>query len=597
LWLSEFQETLIMAWRRSKHGDHSYAPSCWLAAVLLGIVSIAGCGSGKPAGTKVAASPPTKISADEKATAPVPQQQPAAAPAPAAAPPQAAVPRGEALYAQHCAACHGDKGDGRGIAARFLYPQPRDFRAGRFRLISTDNNVPTIEDLEQVLVRGMPGSAMVSWAHLSEPDRKQLAEYVLKLRRDGARDLEIALAKEADETLSEEDLAAAVERVTTPGAVFTPEAAAPSTSESVQRGRDLFKSKGCAACHGDTGKGDGQQKMVDAEGIPTRPRDLTRGIFKGAPDYVSLYRRLWLGMPGSPMPGSKQLTPAEITDMVHFVLSLSEPAVREAPLLRRSTITVKRLEKLPASLSDAAWNDVPATSLTMTPLWWRDDADPDLAVQAVHDGRTVALRMSWRDDEADFHATRHESFEDAVAVELYRGDKEPFVGMGMAARDGQVDVWMWDGDRLKHTDVEQANPRMVVDHYPLTEGVVANAEFDRPGTKTSEQNKLSLPALAVGNPIVPSADGAAATSMTAGGPGSLTFRLPRNQLVDSEANHSDGRWQVMLSRVLQVPEEDAGISLAAGDRALIAIAVWDGSQADRNGQKLVTIWQDLVLEK
>src|SRR5262245_9870295 len=59
---------------------------------------------------------------------------------------QSADERGAALYAQHCAACHGERGDGKGLAARFLFPKPRDFRSGRFRLVSTSNGIPTEAD-------------------------------------------------------------------------------------------------------------------------------------------------------------------------------------------------------------------------------------------------------------------------------------------------------------------------------------------------------------------------------------------------------------------------------------------------------------------
>ena len=47
-----------------------------------------------------------------------------------------------------------------GIAARFLYPKPRDFTSAEFRLVTTTNLVPTEDDLFQVITRGMPGSAM-----------------------------------------------------------------------------------------------------------------------------------------------------------------------------------------------------------------------------------------------------------------------------------------------------------------------------------------------------------------------------------------------------------------------------------------------------
>jgi mono/diheme cytochrome c family protein len=436
---------------------------------------------------------------------------------------------------------------------------------------------------------------MISWAHLSEADRKVLGEHVLKLWRDGARDVEIALAKENEEELSEEDLNAAVERLTTAGEALQPPATGQVTPEAIARGLQLFKAKGCASCHGEQGKGDGQQKMVDNEGLPTRPRDLTRGIFKGLPDYASVYRRIWLGMPGSAMPGSQNLAPEEVSDLVHFVLSLSNQATRDAAVLKRARLTARRAEAVPAALEDEAWSKAEVARLTMAPLWWRDHESPGLQVQAMHDGRSIALRISWNDPQPDLHALRSEQFEDAVAVELYNGPAEPFVGMG--ARSAAVDVWMWDADRYQGSlDVEDANPRIVVDSYPITEAAVASAEFDRPGAKTSGQNKLTLPAVAAGNQIVPDGKAGGVMALEGGGPGSVTFRLPRSQLVKSQAHWSNGRWNVMFTRTLEVPAGE-GLSLPAGSQLSAAFAVWNGSLGDRDGQKLITIWQDLVLEK
>ncbi len=44
---------------------------------------------------------------------------------------------GQLTYDKECVACHGADGDGLGEAAYLLYPRPRDFTTGRFRLIST----------------------------------------------------------------------------------------------------------------------------------------------------------------------------------------------------------------------------------------------------------------------------------------------------------------------------------------------------------------------------------------------------------------------------------------------------------------------------
>ena len=117
---------------------------------------------------------------------------------------------GQQLYARHCAACHGERGDGKGLAATFLFPKPRDFRAGRFRLVSTNNNVPTREDLQAVLVRGMPGSAMPSWAHLTQQDRDALVDEIMRLRMEGARETVVNRLKE-DEGMSDKEIAASAE--------------------------------------------------------------------------------------------------------------------------------------------------------------------------------------------------------------------------------------------------------------------------------------------------------------------------------------------------------------------------------------------------
>ena len=142
------------------------------------------------------------------------------------------------------------------------------------------------------------------------------------------------------------------------------------------------------------------------------------------------------------MPGSSALQPEEVVDLVHFIRSLSSDEVRLAATMNRARIFVKGVNAMPVPFDLNAWSDVDPVDLRVMPLWWRNDADPALQVQAIHDGQTIAVRISWNDQSREEHATRSESFEDAVAMELYRGDAEPFLGMG--SRDQSVDVWFWD---------------------------------------------------------------------------------------------------------------------------------------------------------
>src|ERR1041384_3257532 len=86
---------------------------------------------------------------------------------------------GKALYEQHCAACHGLNGDGNGPASVWLFPRPRNFSAGLFKIQSNPaGSLPTDDDLLQTVTRGMPGSSMPSFTYLTEPQRRAAVQYV-----------------------------------------------------------------------------------------------------------------------------------------------------------------------------------------------------------------------------------------------------------------------------------------------------------------------------------------------------------------------------------------------------------------------------------
>jgi DMSO reductase family type II enzyme heme b subunit len=555
----------------------------WAAGATLAlmvVVSLTGCGTKPDTNAKQGAAGAEKPAAGKTSTEAAFDAKPAT---------------GAELYVQHCAACHGPKGDGKGLAAQFVFPKPRDFRSGRFRLISTSNGVPTFDDIRTVLRRGMPGSSMPPWPHLSDDTVKLLAEHIISLRREGIRETLVAAAAESGDEMSEEDLRETVGRLTTPGDVAAVVDLGNPSPEAIAHGKELYATKACAQCHGASGKGDGQQQMVDSEGLPTRPRDLTRGIFKGSPDTASVWRRISLGMPGTPMPSSQSLTPKEIADLTYFILSLSNEAARDATVLTRQRVMVKLVPNLPASADSPAWQQVAAFPIRTTPLWWRDDSEPNLSVQAAHDGKAICFRVSWADAYPNQDSGRSEDFEDAIAVELFRGKAEPFLGMGAAG--APVDMWFWDADRQSADDIEKVNPNVVVDLYPFSETVVASAEYDRAGTRTDAQPLISLPALAAGNQIVPSKKTPAASSLETAGPGSATFRPVKSQLVDAHGQWANGRWTVVMTRALKLDAAGEGVSLEPGAKASVAFAIWDGGAKDRDGKKLVSIWQDCELER
>ena len=537
-----------------------------LLTVLLASFS-AGCGRTKPTAPAGGANPTAadQSSGTAKVSAPEPQD----------AAPQTVT----SLYGRHCTACHGDKGDGKGIAASFLYPKPRDFRAGNFRLVSTANSVPTLADIEGAITRGMPGSAMPPWAHLSAGERRELAEYVMELRREGAKDIELVIAAEEETERTPEELEEAIAPLTIPGPLIEVPPLPPSSAAAIDRGRELFKSKGCAACHGNEGRGDGQQQMIDSEGFATRPRDLTRGLYKGNPEPVAVYRRILAGMPGTPMPSLQNVEPAMIADMTHFVLSLSDEATREATVARRQQITAGKSPRLPSAPDDDAWQSVATTRLPIIPLWWRDDPHPWVDVQAAHDGQTLAVRLTWADATHDDGAVRADEFEDMAAVELYQGAAEPFLGMG--SKEAPIELWQWRAGTANSGAEDYPS-----DDYPFDEPIYRQL-------LKGQQPPDFVTARAAGNPLALRDHTGA--DLVAGGLGSTTFRPKASQVVQAAAVWNEGHWTVMLQRPLNVADAD-GQSLRSTQQCSLAAALWDGSAHDRGPQKRISLWNDLRID-
>ncbi|HLZ09114.1 MAG TPA: cytochrome c, partial [Chloroflexota bacterium] len=132
----------------------------------------------------------------------------------------------------------------------------------------------------------------------------------------------------------------------------------PDTADSRERGRKLFHSDTakCAQCHGPAGKGDGPQTedyqvilgtnkkrtvpgLFDDWGNPIKPRDLTSGIYRGGRRPVDIYRRIYSGIKGTPMPPfGTALKDEEIWDLVNYAMSLPYGTGSEPPELRQSKI-------------------------------------------------------------------------------------------------------------------------------------------------------------------------------------------------------------------------------------------------------------------
>ncbi|MEO6163798.1 MAG: ethylbenzene dehydrogenase-related protein [Candidatus Binatia bacterium] len=498
---------------------------------------------------------------------------------PAASPKLLAI--GKQLYGQQCAACHGATGRGDGEAAYLLYPKPRDLVAAKYRLVSTWERVATDQDLFDTISRGMPGSSMPSWGHLTAEQRWGLVHYIKSLAE---KPLEIKPQKAPNIDGSGGQ------------GIIQPPPALPFDSAARTRALEMYK-EACASCHGATGRGDGTEKQVDEEGYPTRPRDLTTGVFKGNHDPISLYRHIVAGIPGSPMPMSDWAWGNDAWHLVNYVRSLSSDTQRERVEMKKFSIDVIRVKTLPSHPDSGAWRAAPTVNLHLMPLWWRSDRPEEVTVRALHDGKEIALLMVWQDETNEHTAIRPQDYRDAAAVQFSLTPNPPFFAMGAAG--ASVNIWMWKSERQADIDpafqeLEKIYPNIGIDSYPN----LTRSPLEQPvrSALTLESDKTFVTGWGAGNIVSDPQRKSPVEDLTAQGFGTLTARPRIEQKIDAIGVYGEGSYRVMFRRSL-APTGNGSAAFTPGRSVPIGFAVWNGSAGDRDGKKSVTIWQELKIAR
>lgn len=480
--------------------------------------------------------------------------------------------RGKAVYDQQCAACHGLSGQGDGPASVWLYPRPRNFGAGLFKIKSTSGQaLPTDDDLLSSITRGLPGSSMPSFSYLSEQERKDVAEYMKELT---------FYVDASGKRVNRFREAAA-------GGILRPVNVPPEPPAGVQEltlGREVYTRMQCNLCHGETGAGDGPQvpTLKDASGLPIRPRDFNTGLFRGGHTGRDLYLRINNGMAGTPMVpyDDAQLKPEERWALVHYIQSLRRTDVAVNDLLNPEdgVIQVRRVAKIPTDPMDAYWESFDPVRVPLNPLWPEPNQIYAVAVSAVSDGKKLAVLLQWRDELPQNTAIRVQDFQDAAAIQFSLTGKYGFLGMG--DKDNPVNLWNWkagwqaDIETGAGPDMNSAYQSMHVDAWTFT-------NFN---TAATAGNVISL----VHKSPVEDANAA--------GFGSFESQPMKLQNVQGKGVWHDGFWNVVFIRELN--SKDSGdVQFKTGKAVPVAFAVWNGEQHDRNGRKMVSNWYQLAFAK
>ena len=224
--------------------------------------------------------------------------------------------QGKAVYDSRCVICHGDQGDGRGLVGIVHRAQanglvvttyPRDFTAAVFKFRSTPSGtLPTGEDLMRIVTEGISRSGMPSHTDLSEAERQDVVAYIKTFSQRWEQD-------EPGESLV---IPSAPDYV--------------GSTQSADRGAEVYRTMQCFQCHGDEGLGDGPASatLQDSWGDKTIPFDFTSGPLKAGSTPAVIYRTFMTGLDGTPMPSYEEAMPDEQDrwDLVSYCLRLMSGA-------------------------------------------------------------------------------------------------------------------------------------------------------------------------------------------------------------------------------------------------------------------------------
>ncbi|OFV98960.1 MAG: hypothetical protein A3H94_01520 [Acidobacteria bacterium RIFCSPLOWO2_02_FULL_60_20] len=246
------------------------------------------------------------------------------------------------------------------------------------------------------------------------------------------------------------------------------------------------------------------------------------------------------------------------------------------------------------------WGSTPAVNLHLMPLWWRDQRPETISVQALHDGKEIAIKLIWSDPTNDHLAIRPQDFRDAAAMEFSINPEDPpFFGMGEGIHGAEVNIWMWKSERQADLepafqDLDKQYPNLGIDSYPNTQ----RSPLEQPtrNALTLGSDPTFVTAWGAGNIVADPTRKSPAEDLSASGFGTLKAHPMEDQHVAATGVYGTGSYRVIFRRPLDVRVE-GNVTLRPGTTHPVAFAIWDGSAQDRDGKKSITIWQDLVIEK
>lgn len=522
---------------------------------------------------------------------------------------------GARVYGKYCAQCHNDNGDGRGVAAPYLEPPPRDFTSGKYKLRSTPSGfVPTDADLERSIRLGLPGTAMPAFPNLTDAELGAVVAHIKAF------------------SPAFEDPEARAEPVPIPSPP-------PYSEELVAKGKEIFQAN-CITCHGQLGRGDGGTAPLQRDqwyGDYIRVADLSMPwTFRAGPTREDIYRVLVTGLDGTPM--ATYLGAIEDPDLwaiATWIVSLAgnDPTPPYTNMLRavgtEEDLDLARGRELFAAAPESMF---PVIGQVIEPERQFFPGARAVSARAVYNDDEIAVLVTWHDMRAETSGTNGLDLpalpwleERALGGEAGAAGGEEVDFWGEAAAEGEDsgaggdDFWgdaaveeepaadSGEGDDFWGDAVAEEPAEGAADDAGFWEDEAAPAAGPSgPDTEFSDAVAIQLPVnLPEGvvhpyfllgdaqNPVevwfTDLAEPTAARGWIARG--SAALAPAETEPPEVVASFQDGEWAVIYKT-----RRRAGGRFAEGGFLPVAFSVWDGFHRERGNKRGLTQWQYLYLE-
>lgn len=227
--------------------------------------------------------------------------------------------------------------------------------------------------------------------------------------------------------------------------------------------------------------------------------------------------------------------------------------------------------ELPLDPADSLWNrassiEIPLAAQVMAKPRIYKSSLSHLKVKALHNTKDVAFLVEWPDDTEDLFSDVNK-FSDAVALEFPSSSAAAKPHFAMGDKENTVNIWFWKALWQTASDDNMT--------YATTDDFAGGVQAGNPISQTRTSP---------------------AENIIAQGYGSATdMEKSETQNITAEGRWRSDRWAVVMKRNM-TSQDKFNVSFREGGVTPVAFAVWNGSEADRGGRKVISTWYYVGLE-